>query len=149
MAGIAALLLEANPNLTPSQLVNLVKQTARQDTYTGLISPAGDVLWGWGKVNAYHAARIATGLSNNSAVSLVQNQMNVYPNPTSGLINIKGMDENFYKLSLYDMDGNTVFEQNQVYINKEHQLNLSLLKRGTYLLILKSDKIFCRKIIIS
>lgn len=48
-AGIAALMLEANPNLTPMQIRDALRMTANQ-------SNKPDNVLGWGVVNAYNAA---------------------------------------------------------------------------------------------
>lgn len=52
VAGVLALCLQENPNLTYSQAVELLRNTATTDGHTGPIGPNGSNLWGWGKVNA-------------------------------------------------------------------------------------------------
>ncbi len=88
VSGIAALLLEANPNLTPQGVKDVLAQTAIIDTYTGALTPAGNNIWGHGKVNAYAAIRkVLQDLSVNQVVS---NSMkwSLYPNPNSGVFTI-------------------------------------------------------------
>jgi minor extracellular serine protease Vpr len=54
VAGIVALMLEADPTLTPETVKQILQQSAIKDKYTGpLTSP--DVRWGAGKVNALGA----------------------------------------------------------------------------------------------
>ena len=80
VAGVAALMLEANPYLSASQVKEILMSTARQDNYTGNIPSGGSPLWGAGKVNAYAAVKLALqtlGTQNQ----LVQTDWNVYPNP--------------------------------------------------------------------
>ncbi len=62
VAGIAALLLQADPALSASEVKDLIKSTARTDQHTGAIPPAGSVRWGMGKVNAYRAIVEALGI---------------------------------------------------------------------------------------
>ncbi len=61
-AGLAALLLSANPTLTVDELENFMKYTAT-DTSTGLSTSFGDVgpdnTYGWGRIDAYEAVRWA------------------------------------------------------------------------------------------
>ncbi|GAB3090201.1 S8 family serine peptidase [Lysobacter terrae] len=59
VAGIIALLLEANPNLTPAQVKDILIRTASNMT--------GRLAWeaGSGHVNAYEALAAATGLRND------------------------------------------------------------------------------------
>jgi serine protease AprX len=56
VAGIVALILEANPNLTPAQVKDIIKRTATNMT--------GRLSWeaGSGHINAYEAVAAATGL---------------------------------------------------------------------------------------
>ena len=59
VAGIVALMLEANPNLTPAQVKDILMRTASNMT--------GRLTWeaGAGHVNAYEALAAATGLRND------------------------------------------------------------------------------------
>ncbi len=80
VAGVVALILEANPYLSASQVKEIIMATARQDNYTGIIPAGGSPLWGAGKVNAYAAVKLALqtlGTQNQ----LVSTDWNVYPNP--------------------------------------------------------------------
>ena len=58
-AGIVALMLEANPNLSPSDVRSILEVTARQDQATGALAEEGDLEWGHGKVNACQAVLTA------------------------------------------------------------------------------------------
>ena len=53
VAGILALWLEAYPNLTHAQALQLLKDNAWTDSYTGTIPSTGNNTWGWGKVDAH------------------------------------------------------------------------------------------------
>ena len=56
VAGVAALILSANPNLTASQVQDIVKQSADD------LGPSGwDSGYGWGRVNAARAVSLASG----------------------------------------------------------------------------------------
>ena len=56
VAGVAALVMSANPNLTPSQIQDVLKQSADD------LGTAGwDSSYGWGRVNAYRAVSLASG----------------------------------------------------------------------------------------
>jgi len=83
VAGIVALILDANPALTPPQVKSILKTTARLDNHTGAITAPGDTRWGMGKVNAYKA--VIAALNTVSVEELESdNWLVVYPNPTSG-----------------------------------------------------------------
>ncbi len=52
VTGLMALCLQANPNLTYAQAITLLHNSAKTDSFTGVIDPnTGSNLWGWGKVN--------------------------------------------------------------------------------------------------
>lgn len=56
VAGIAALVISANPGLTGAQVQDILKQSAND------LGTAGwDSLYGWGRVNAYRAVNMALG----------------------------------------------------------------------------------------
>ncbi|MBL4651201.1 MAG: S8 family peptidase, partial [Aureispira sp.] len=83
VAGIVALMLQVNPNLTPSQIQTILYNTAIQDNYTGNISGTGDNTWGWGKINAYAAVAASlniTGIYHEPGTRL---QALLYPNPSN------------------------------------------------------------------
>ncbi len=63
VAGVVALLLEADPDLSPAEVRALLRQTARTDATTGTIPPGGSTRWGAGKVNAYQALVELLGLT--------------------------------------------------------------------------------------
>lgn len=53
VTGIIALWLQAYPHLNPTQALNLIKQNAWTDSYTGTIPSTGNNTWGWGKIDAH------------------------------------------------------------------------------------------------
>jgi minor extracellular serine protease Vpr len=80
VAGVAALMLEANPYLSSAQVKEIMMQTARQDNYTGAIPNEGSPQWGAGKINAYAAVQLAVqtlGFLDTKP----QIEWSVYPNP--------------------------------------------------------------------
>jgi len=78
-AGIAGLILTANPGLTRVQVQRLLQDTAdkiedsagRYADNTGFSSPAtGQATHGWGRVNAFEAARIAAPVANGGKAGI-------------------------------------------------------------------------------
>ena len=54
VTGIIALWLEANPNLTPSQIKQFIQNNAWTDSYTGSVP---NYTWGWGKIDAHEGIK--------------------------------------------------------------------------------------------
>ncbi len=85
VTGLVALMLEANPNLDYAQAVQILKETARVDNYTGAVPNNS---FGAGKIDALEALKKVAG--TGTAVASVNSQkidMNVKPGDT--------VDENF------------------------------------------------------
>ncbi|MDB0063116.1 S8 family peptidase, partial [Crocinitomicaceae bacterium] len=106
VAGICALLLEANPYLSAEQVKDIIIQTRRLDNNTGNIGPNGDTEWGHGKINAYAAIQLAL-----QTVGIVEPEMEkswmIYPNPSADLIQIDGVEgiENVQEVYIIDATG--------------------------------------------
>jgi len=106
VAGVCAIILSANPNLTPMQVINILKQTSSN-------SPSPNRLIGWGTVNAWASVQLALNsiyVSGNSTIvkdySLEQN----YPNPFNPVTTISFSIRNsgFVKLKIFDMLGKEI-----------------------------------------
>lgn len=90
-AGVAALVLQANPNLSAEEVRDILRQTAREDLRTGDLPDSGHVQWGHGKIDALAAVHRALNLSN-MVLNSHGNQVFVFPNPSSGKIQINSQD---------------------------------------------------------
>jgi len=80
VAGAVALLLQANPNLTPAEVIDILKTTAKLDDFTGKIPVNGSVEWGWGKLNALEAVKLTLQRVSRPDTP-VSTQLWIYPNP--------------------------------------------------------------------
>ncbi|MEP0263696.1 S8 family peptidase [Dokdonia sp.] len=82
--GVIALMLEVNPELTPNQIRDILRDTSRADSFTGSVP---NNTWGYGKLDAL-AAIDATF----ETLALEDNTVNIsphlFPNPTQGDIRI-------------------------------------------------------------
>jgi hypothetical protein len=114
VAGIIALMLQADSTLTCSEVRKILQSTAIKDQYTGTIDSANN-LWGAGKVNAYGAlARmldIETAVktketSRNSAVRL-----NITPrgNRRILVLNFGNANPQNVSLLIYTVSGRQIF----------------------------------------
>jgi minor extracellular serine protease Vpr len=139
VAGICALILDANPYLSPAQVKQIIIETARLDNHTGPIGPAGDSAWGFGKVNAYAAiqqALVTVGLSEIKEPTT----WSVYPNPTSDILKIDGVEniEAVREVQMIDASGKiSVLEM------ESNTIRLGDLSEGTYILrFIHSGKVY-------
>lgn len=87
VAGVVALMLDANPLLTPAQVKQIIQATARLDNYTGTIVAPGHPRWGMGKINAMQAVIISLetvglGIDNTEMIDML-----LSPNPASHHVN--------------------------------------------------------------
>jgi len=145
VAGIVALMLDANHWLTPSDIKDILKETAREDSKTGDIPDTGSVRWGWGKVNAYAAVKASyyfIGLPDPISSELI-----VYPNPAAASVNIFGLEPGeLYALSIFNPDGRQVKSVSS--FTNGNSVNIAELPAGMYILILQNGKQkICSKII--
>jgi len=105
VAGVSALILDANPYLSARQVKEIIMQTARQDNFTGNIPPEGSSRWGAGKINAYAAVQLAlvTAGMENPPVELM---WSVYPNPVMNELHFTIVEELPKTVEIFDITGN-------------------------------------------
>ncbi len=148
VAGIIALMLEANPNLTPVQVQQILYNTAIQDNYTGSLPATGDNEWGWGKINAY--AAVAASVNFTTAVPLQYSSIEalLYPNPSKGLFQLeyRSPSKQQVQLTVVGISGQILRQlpwDVQDGINFK-TLELSHLAKGIYTLQLQSKTDYTR-----
>ncbi|NRB65064.1 MAG: S8 family serine peptidase [Saprospiraceae bacterium] len=106
-AGLIALLLEVNPNLTPEALLLLLYNSCIQDNFTG---PTPNARWGYGKLDARLALENAllsvnTTQERSSAAGIV-----VFPNPAKDQIYIDVKDVRpIRRIDAYNSVGQCVY----------------------------------------
>jgi len=144
VAGIAALMLDANPLLSSAQVKDILMETAREDQFTGVIMPPGDSRWGMGKVDAYAAVWQALN-TEGLAVSNSELENNlVYPNPVSNTLQFVSFIKNG-KAELIDMNG----RRTQLPI-ESNSMDVSNIASGVYVLQLDSEgKLIRTRVVIS
>ncbi len=132
VAGIAALMLEANPQMTPEMIKDVLMETAQEDQYTGVIPDSGSNLWGYGKAHAFFAVKRALELVGVDELK-EQKDAQVYPNPTNGLVHFKNEIQEVW---VYNTNGQLIKKQ----LETTPSIDLSELPTGVYYLILQSDQ---------
>ena len=112
-AGVVALMLEANPNLTPGDVRTILEWTAREDNDTGSLPVEGDLVWGHGKVTASQAVMTSLGWVSNVGLPYVPapedgQELLVYPNPVTDVMWVAGMTTLQGTWTLLDTQGQVV-----------------------------------------
>lgn len=83
----------------------------------------------------------------SSPFSIVNFSLDVFPNPTSGLLSLNGPLENA-QIRVFNQLGQVILEQNEVN-HSTHELNLSGLSNGVYYLqIQQGEQVFLEKIVL-
>lgn len=129
VAGIVALILDANPTLSAAQVKEILKTTARQDNHTGAITAPGHTRWGMGKVNAYQAVILA--LNTISLEEIQQGEWLIaYPNPATETVELLvPEDSRLESVFITGTDGKRLF----IPLN-DSKLDCSQLPSGTYII---------------
>ena len=144
VAGVVALMLHANPRLTPSQVRDIIIETARIDDKTGDLSDSVSVRWGYGKVDA--VAAIEKALEYVSIDNIVETKnVVVYPNPANSRININYNGDEPISVYLYGIDGKCLIQKRNV-----RELDVQRIPVGIYLLKIKTaEDVITKKIMIA
>ena len=141
VAGVVALILDANPYLMPQQVKDIIMQTAREDNYTLVIPTEGSPKWGAGKINAYAAVQLALITVGTNEIKQ-EKKIEIYPNPCSSVLNFKG-DFIPNTIDLIDINGISIKREIQ-----NGSTSIAELKAGTYFVrFLKEGKVYQEKII--
>jgi len=82
VAGVVALMLQANPDLTPAQVKNLLRLSAeeRGNDHIDPSEPKYDTHWGWGYLDAYEAVIMALGLPDLTVSSIEVDPLKINEN---------------------------------------------------------------------
>jgi subtilisin family serine protease len=136
VAGVVALMLQANPYLTPVQVREILMETARQDEYT---EESGTVRFGAGKVDAQAAVKKALEYTGIHDFQPVNFQLHIYPNPASQTLYITSTSSfNNLEMKVCDLSGRVIAQQN---VNSGVTiLDVAAYAPGCYLLKISDGK---------
>lgn len=122
--GVIALMLEVNPNLTPSEIRTLLQNASYEDGFTGSVP---NDTWGYGKLDALQL--IDDTFDTLGTEDLVLSEVVLYPNPASDMLNIASKTP-VVKVQFVDLLGRQVFDiENSEGIT---EIQVSALPNGMY-----------------
>ena len=135
-AGVVALMLEANPTLTPGDVRTILEWTAREDNDTGSLPAEGDLVWGHGKVTASQAVMASLGWISHVGLPYFpsapdERTLLAYPNPAKDVVWISGMDSPSGTWTLMNLRGEWVCSGEAT---PWFRVNLEGLPQGVYTL---------------
>ena len=148
VTGIVALWLQANPWLTPTHIRNLLQSTAISDSFTQN-NETGQ--WGAGKVDAKAGLIKILQSTSIKDISMPDNVVMLYPNPTNGKFSIYAQDnDSNLKVSIFNLNGATVFSESITPDNGIVNIDASdLLSNGIYIVKAENEKVnFSSRIIV-
>lgn len=137
VSGVAALVLQANPNLSAAQVKQILLETAYNDEFT---EESGELRFGHGKVNAYQAILQAlTTVGVDSYVMPQESRFTVYPNPASDQCFVTAEMESETSLcQIFDLSGRQVLQTTLT--QGVNSLNVSALTPGCYLMKITNNR---------
>ncbi len=137
IAGAAAALWQAFPNLTSTELMQWIIESGNRSSFP-------DIEYGYG-IPSFRGAYYAI---SSVETSLLSRDLKIYPNPTSDhvFIALPAENQGTYNINLYDMQGRKV-STGQVYVPGRTDLP-SAITPGMYIIeIVDGERIFRSRII--
>lgn len=137
VTGTIALMLELNPDLSPAEILEILQNTSRSDTFTGN-TPNNS--WGHGKMDAKAALdAVERTVSTDENIGPGALSLKLYPNPSSGLLQIT-TEEGLKVIDMRLRDG-TGRELPLIYENRgtPYLINLNNIPRGIYFIQINTD----------
>ncbi|MBL3658934.1 S8 family serine peptidase [Fulvivirga sediminis] len=142
VSGIAALIKGGRPNLNDKEIKAIIIQGSEDQV--GDLSedkPGWDRYYGWGRVNAYNSLVLLQNLRSWT----MEGVLNIFPNPSKGIIhvNYKSREQQDLQLSIVDAKGKLHHKANLKFNQKNEislSLDLSTFSPGIYYLIIQENE---------
>lgn len=137
VAGIIALWLQANPNLTPQDIKDIIRRTSTHPDPT-LTYP--NAIYGYGEINAYAGLLDVLNLSGINAISKTQ-PAGVQFSVKSGWLHLQSAEPfTDAQLLIYSTNGQLVHTENITSVGKQEEaIPLSHLPKGIYAVQINSS----------
>ena len=143
VTGILALWLQAFPTMTPEQANEIMRATAKTDSYT-----TDPNYWGYGKIDAYEGLKKAIAMNDSITLGMSHLTYEVAHTPTllftPDRLRILWADQTAEaSLTVYDMSGKAIINRQlgAHRAGEESHTDLSALDKGVYLLNIRTPYI--------
>lgn len=133
VTGTVAIWLQANPQLTYDEAIDVIKTTSIRDEHYGDEMPNNRL--GWGRIHTYNGLLQVLGLLTSVDNPEMPASMVVYPNPTSGELNVAfARDDNDVTISLYSLGAQLLMQRQVAHTSAGENvtLNLDNIDNGAY-----------------
>jgi subtilisin family serine protease len=140
VAGIVALMLEANPSLNLNEVRQILRNTSIKDILTGNDSNNS---YGHGRINALDAVKMAVSMNHTFTQGESGSKFLVFPNPAADHLFIKDLfiRSSQVDLEIIDLQGRRVrMKQKVALVNGVCKVPLSEISSGLYLYRISSDE---------
>ena len=139
VTGVVATWLQANPNLTPDQIKEIMAQTAQTDSYTGTCP---NNTWGYGKIDAYAGLLKVLETTDIKHLETLPDAIMLYPNPSDGAFKLffKQHDNNV-NIRIYAANGQQVYAQRIGAVDGQQTLDIDAvgIASGAYIVKIAGD----------
>ncbi|WP_321435866.1 S8 family peptidase [uncultured Bacteroides sp.] len=146
VTGVLATWLQANPELTPTEVKSILQKTAINDSYTGNILSNGNNTWGYGKIDAYNGILEIIKQSTSIEDMPVQPQpilMYTTPDNQQLLKFLFTQGDTNVQINLFNVNGQKLQSRKITGITskQEETVDLGNLPKGLYLIKITGDKL--------
>jgi subtilisin family serine protease len=140
VAGLISLLLAVEPNLTVTQIRDILVASSEDQVGDADDTPGWDQYYGHGRINAYNAL-LSTTLSS-SEFNISNEEISLYPNPISKGLNVtlSNIPNGDYETIIYDINGKTLFNVNLTSNSEKVEFDAPNLSNGFYFIKLTNTK---------
>jgi thermitase len=138
VSGLCALLLAQEPNRTPDDIREIIRNTAEDQVGDPTEDKEGfDIYYGYGRINTHQALLY----QSTQVVDLhaETDDLMIYPNPSDGLVFIEGND-GIKIISIINLYGKEVFRKELSAKEEIIALDISGLSQGAYLIIFSNGQ---------
>lgn len=139
VTGVVATWLQANPNLTPEQIKEIMAQTAQTDSYTGTCP---NNTWGYGKIDAYAGLLKVLETTDIKHLETLPDAIMLYPNPSDGAFKLFfKQNDNNVNIRIYAANGQQVYAQRIGAVDGQQTLDIDAvgIASGAYIVKIAGD----------